>query len=63
MAAAYSTGGRTGGGAEGGSAVRRAMQDPARRAELRARLLERKTADFLFEQAKVTEGYNLITPA
>jgi hypothetical protein len=28
-----------------------------------ARMLERKALDFLFQQAKIAEGYNLITPA
>jgi trigger factor len=56
-------GGGTGGGAEGGAAVRRAMEDPGRRADLSARLLERKALELLFQQAKITEGYNLITPA
>lgn len=45
------------------SAVRRALEDPGRRAGLTARMLERKALDFLFQQAKITEGYNLITPA
>jgi trigger factor len=58
MASAYSAG-----GGEGGAAVRRAMEDPGRRAELQARLLERKALEFLFQQAKITEGYSLITPA
>jgi trigger factor len=56
-------GGGTGGGAEGGAAVRRAMEDPGRRADLLARLLERKALELLFQQAKITEGYNLVTPA
>ncbi len=43
--------------------VRRALEDPGRRAGLTARMLERKALDFLFQQAKITEGYNLITPA
>jgi trigger factor len=63
MVAAYSAGGGTGGGAEGGAAVRRAMEDSGRRTGLTARILERKVLDFLFQQAKITEGYNLITPA
>jgi trigger factor len=54
MAAAYT---------ESGSAVRRAMEDPGRRAGLRARMLERKTLEFLYQQAKITDAYNLITPA
>ncbi len=43
--------------------IRRALEDPARRAGMTARMLERKALDFLFQQAKITEGYNLITPA
>jgi trigger factor len=54
MAAAYP---------EGGAAVRRAMEDPERRAGLKARILERKALDFLFQQARITDAYNLITPA
>ncbi len=56
-------GGGTGGGAEGGAAVRRAMEDPGRRADLLARLLARKALELLFQQAKISEGYNLVTPA
>ncbi len=63
MISAYSARGGTGGGAEGGAAVRRAMEDPGRRADLSARLLERKALELLFQQAKITEGYNLVTPA
>jgi trigger factor len=55
MAAAYP--------AEGGAPVRRAMEDPGRRAGLRARLLERKALEFLYQEARITEGYNLIAPA
>jgi trigger factor len=55
MAAAYP--------AEGGAAVRRAMEDPGRRAGLTARLLERKALDFLYQQARITDAYNLIAPA
>jgi trigger factor len=55
MAAAYP--------AEGGAAVRRAMKDPGRRAGLTARLLERKALDFLYQQARITDAYNLIVPA
>jgi trigger factor len=55
MAAAYP--------AEGGAPVRRAMEDPGRRAGLQARLLERKALEFLYQEARITEGYNLITPA
>ena len=49
--------------AEGGGAVRRAMEDPGRRAGLKARLLERKALDFLYQQARITDAYNLIRPA
>jgi trigger factor len=49
--------------ADRGAAVRQAMEDPDRRDGLKARLLERKALDFLYQQAKITEGYNLITPA
>jgi trigger factor len=59
MAAAYPAMG----GTEGGAPVRRAMEDPGRRAGLQARLLERKALEFLYQEAKITEGYNLITPA
>jgi len=59
MAAAYPAMG----GTEGGAPVRRAMEDPGRRAGLRARLLERKALEFLYQQARITEGYNLIAPA
>jgi trigger factor len=55
MAAAYP--------AEGGAPVRRAMEDPGRRAGLQARLLERKALEFLYQEARITEGYNLIAPA
>jgi hypothetical protein len=39
------------------------MEDPERRAGLKARILERKALDFLFQQARITDAYNLITPA
>jgi trigger factor len=55
MAAAYP--------AEGGAAVRRAMEDAGRRAGLKARLLERKALEFLYQQARITDAYNLIAPA
>jgi len=42
---------------------RRVLDDPDRRADLTARLLARKALDFLFQQATITEAYNLITPA
>jgi trigger factor len=59
MAAAYPAMG----GTEGGAPVRRAMEDPGRRAGLQARLLERKALEFLYQEARITEGYNLIVPA
>jgi trigger factor len=49
--------------AAGGANLRRVLDDPDRRADLSARLLARKALDFLFQQATVTEAYNLITPA
>ncbi len=55
MVAAYPAG--------GGGAVRRAMEDAGRRAGLKARLLERKALDFLYQQARITDAYNLIRPA
>jgi trigger factor len=55
MAAAYP--------AESGGAVRRAMEDAGRRAGLKTRLLERKALDFLYQQARITDAYNLIRPA
>ncbi len=48
--------------AGGEAAVRRALEDPARRAGLTARLLERKALDFLYQHATITDAYNLITP-
>ncbi len=54
MAAAYPP--------DGGAVVRRAMEDLARQAALTARLLERKAMEFLYQHARITEGYNLITP-
>lgn len=44
------------------SAVRRALEDRSRRDGLTARLLERKALDFLFQHARITDAYNLITP-
>ncbi|MBI3121860.1 MAG: trigger factor, partial [candidate division NC10 bacterium] len=44
------------------AAVRRALEDPVRRAGLTARLLERKALDFLYQHATITEAFNLITP-
>lgn len=49
--------------AERAGTVRRAMEDAGRRAGLRARLLERKALDFLYQQARITDAYNLIAPA
>lgn len=48
--------------AEGGANVRRALEEPGRRAGLTARLLERKALEFLYQQARITDAYNLITP-
>ena len=46
------------------STVRRnILEDPVRRESVTARLLARKALDVLFQQAAVTEGYRLITPA
>ena len=45
------------------ASIRRAMEDPARRAGLAGRLLERKALDFLFQHATVTDAFHLITPA
>jgi trigger factor len=45
------------------AAVRRALEDPARRAGLTGRLAERKALDFLFQHATVTDAYRLIAPA
>src|SRR5574341_2636506 len=44
------------------AAVRRALEDPARRASLTARLLERKALESLYQHARITDAYNLITP-
>ena len=44
-------------------AMQKLLEDPARRAGLTGRLLERKALDFLFQQAVVTDAYRLITPA
>jgi trigger factor len=43
--------------------VRRALEDPVRRAGLTGRLLERKAMDFLFQHATVTDAFHLIKPA
>ncbi len=48
--------------ADGGAAMRRALEDPARRASLTARLLERKALESLYQHARITDAYNLITP-
>jgi len=45
------------------AAVRRALEDPARRAGLTGRLVERKALDFLFQHATITDAYHLIKPA
>lgn len=45
------------------AAVRRALEDPARRAGLAGRLLERKALDFLFQHATITDAFHLIQPA
>jgi trigger factor len=45
------------------AAVRRALEDPARRAGLTGRLAERKALDFLFQHATITDAYRLIAPA
>ncbi|MFB3817207.1 MAG: trigger factor [Candidatus Methylomirabilales bacterium] len=45
------------------AALQRAFEEPARRAGLRARLLERKALDWLFSQATITDAYRLIQPA
>jgi trigger factor len=45
------------------AAVRRALEDPARRAGLSGRLLERKALDFLFQHATITDAFHLIQPA
>jgi trigger factor len=44
------------------AAMRRAMEEPGRRDGLTARLLERKALEFLYQQARITDAYNLITP-
>jgi trigger factor len=41
----------------------RALEEPARRAGLRARLLERKALDWLYSRATMTDAYRLIQPA
>jgi trigger factor len=44
------------------AAMRRAMEDPVRRAGLTGRLLERKAMDFLFQHATITDAFHLIKP-
>lgn len=48
--------------ADGGAAVRRALEDPVRRAGLTTRMLERKALEFLYQHARITDAYNLIIP-
>lgn len=45
------------------ASIRRAMEDPGRRAGLAGRLLERKALDFLFQHATITDAFHLIKPA
>jgi len=45
------------------AAVRRALEDPVRKAGLTGRLLERKALNFLLEHATVSEAFHLIKPA
>jgi trigger factor len=45
------------------AAVRRALEDPARRAGIMGRLLERKALEFLFQHATITDAFHLIKPA
>lgn len=45
------------------AAVRRALEDPVRKAGLTGRLLERKALNFLLEHATVTDAFHLIKPA
>lgn len=45
------------------AAARQILEDPVRKAGLTARLLQRKALDVLFQQATITESYNLIKPA
>lgn len=44
-------------------AMQRLLEEPARRAGLTGRILERKALDYLFQQAAITEAFRLITPA
>jgi hypothetical protein len=43
--------------------VRRALDDPERKAGLRGRILERKAMDFLFQHATISDAFHLIKPA
>jgi trigger factor len=43
--------------------VRRALEDPVRRAGIVGRLQERKALDFLFQHATITDAFHLIKPA
>jgi trigger factor len=45
------------------TAVRRALEDPVRKAGLSGRILERKAMDFLFQHATITDAFHLIKPA
>jgi trigger factor len=45
------------------AAVRRALEDPVRKAGLSERILERKAMDFLFQHATISDAFHLITPA
>jgi trigger factor len=45
------------------AAVRRALEDPVRKAGLSGRILERKAMDFLFQHATITDAFHLIKPA
>ena len=44
-------------------AVRKALEDPVRRAGLTGQILERKALDFLMAQATITDAFHLIQPA
>jgi trigger factor len=44
-------------------AVRRAMEDPPRRAAVTGRILERKALDLMLQHATVTDAFHLIQPA
>jgi trigger factor len=45
------------------AAVRRALEDPVRKAGLSGRILERKAMDFLFQHATISDAFHLIKPA